>query len=171
MHARDSSSPPAFNRPLFRIQERSVDAKKESKFFYPECRTMSLKCRWIIVDESALAPIAGRKLTFDNLVSIVMRCKTFACIQGAVVLKFHSRIATGIHPVGSFFSISLSFSLSSTTSAAFFRGPGLTWHTATTTGVTQRPAISFIEERRIRDESRAYKTLSRRGWSGNQNVF
>lgn len=111
MHARDSSSPPAFNRPLFRIQERSVDAKKESKFFYPECRTMSLKCRWIIVDESALAPIAGRKLTFDNLVSIVMRCKTFACIQGAVVLKFHSRIATGIHPVGFFFSISLSLSL------------------------------------------------------------
>lgn len=130
---------------------------------------MSLKYRRIVVDESALAPIAGRKLTFDK-VCIVMRCKTFACIRGSsrfkISLAYRNRDTPGRF-LFSNLSLFLSRSPSGATSAAFFRGPGLTWHTATTTGVTQRPAISFIEERRIRDESRAHETLSRR----NRNVF
>lgn len=126
---------------------------------------MSLKYRRIVVDESALAPIAGRKLTFDK-VCIVMRCKTFACIRGSsrfkISLAYRNRDTPGRF-LFSNLSLFLSRSPSGATSAAFFRGPGLTWHTATTTGVTQRPAISFIEERRIRDESRAYETFSRVG--------
>lgn len=127
---------------------------------------MSLKYRRIVVDESALAPIAGRKLTFDK-VCIVMRCKTFECIRGSsrfkISLAYRNRDTPGRF-LFSNLSLFLSRSPSGATSAAFFRGPGLTWHTATTTGVTQRPAISFIEERRIRDESRAHETLSRRGF-------
>lgn len=126
---------------------------------------MSLKYRRIVVDESALAPIAGRKLTFDK-VCIDMRCKTFACIRGSsrfkISLAYRNRDTPGRF-LFSNLSLFLSRSPSGATSAAFFRGPGLTWHTATTTGVTQRPAISFIEERRIRDESRAYETFSRVG--------
>lgn len=53
--------------PLFSHSGKEIEKdEKESKFFfYPG---QSLKYRRIIVDESALAPIAGRKLTFDKLV-------------------------------------------------------------------------------------------------------
>lgn len=116
MHARNSFSPPALNRTLcFSFRDaRSVDAKKESKFFCPQCRTMSLKYRRIVVDESALAPIAGRKLTFDK-VCIVMRCKTFACIRGSsrfkISLAYRNRDTPGRF-LFSNLSLSLSLSLS-----------------------------------------------------------
>lgn len=114
MHARNSFSPPALNRTLcFSFRDaRSVDAKKESKFFCPQCRTMSLKYRRIVVDESALAPIAGRKLTFDK-VCIVMRCKTFACIRGSSRFKISLAYRNRDTPGRFLFSnLSLSLSLS-----------------------------------------------------------
>lgn len=75
---------------------------------------MTLKYRRIVVDESALAPIAGRKLTFDK-VCIVMRCKTFACIRGSsrfkISLAYRNRDTPGRF-LFSNLSLSLSLSLS-----------------------------------------------------------
>lgn len=103
----------------------------------------ALKCRRIAAVESVLG-IDCHKLAIDKFVYIRRKPSCVVHDQSAGLFKNFSHVLRLLRVIlrGSQLSLSLSFSLCSLTSAAFFRGPA---NAATTSRVTQRSAISFID--------------------------